>query len=281
MANKAANVQLLNSSGVTPAQNLVFADKDMGDKHPDLQFLKPNWSAPAHIQALSSTRIGGYSQGVYSGFNVGLHVADDPLIVGKNRTLLSKTLFLPEKLCWLNQIHSTLLVKLNKNTPTAITADAIWTVDKQQPCIVMTADCLPVLVTDKSGSFVCAIHAGWRGLYNGIIEKSIKSICQSLAVNSNDLLVWLGPCIGKTAFVVGEDVRAAFIAENDQAIYAFSAFEDRWLADLQQLARLRLAPFNVFEITASECCTYNEAELFYSYRRDNMTGRMATLIWIN
>lgn len=251
------------------------------NNHHNLQLLKPDWSAPAHIQAFSSTRLGGYSQGPYSWLNLGLHVGDDPFIVGKNRSILAETLSLPDKLCWLNQIHSTILLKLENNTADNHTADAVWSSGTNTPCIVMTADCLPVLITDKMGTFVCAVHAGWRGLCDGIIEKSIKTICGQLGVNANDLLVWLGPCIGKTAFEVGSEVRAAFMAENEQAKSAFSACGDRWLADLQQLARLCLAPFNVFEITASEYCTFNQADLFYSYRRDTVTGRMATLIWID
>ena len=246
-----------------------------------MQLLKPNWSAPAHIQAFSSTRLGGVSLAPYSGLNLGLHVGDDPLTVGKNRSTLVNTLSLPSELCWLNQIHSIILLELEENTAGGLTADAAWSSCKNTPCIVMTADCLPVLITDKLGTFVCAVHAGWRGLCDGIIEKSINTICDQLAVNTNDLLVWLGPCIGKSAFQVGDEVRSAFIAENRQAKCAFSACGDRWLADLQQLARLRLAPFNVFEITASECCTFNQTDLFYSYRRDGVTGRMATLIWIN
>ncbi|MFT7053042.1 MAG: YfiH family protein [Psychromonas sp.] len=250
------------------------------NKHSEVQLLKPNWSAPAHIQAFSSTRLGGDSLDPYAGLNLGLHVGDEPLIVGKNRSTLAKTLSLPEKLFWLNQTHSTTLLKLEENTASGLTADAAWTRCKNTPCIVMTADCLPLLITDKLGTFVAAIHAGWRGLCDGIIEKSINTICGQLAVNAKDLLVWLGPCIGKNAFEVGDEVRAAFIAKNAQAEGAFSASGDRWLADLQQLARLRLAPFNVFEITASEYCTFSQSELFYSYRRDGVTGRMASLIWI-
>jgi len=250
------------------------------NKHYDVQLLKPNWSAPAHIQAFSSTRQGGDSLGPYAGFNLGLHVGDDPIVVGKNRSTLANTLSLPEQLCWLNQIHSTTLLKLEENTASTLTADAAWSRCKNTPCIVMTADCLPLLITDRQGTFVAAIHAGWRGLCDGIIEKSIKTICAESEVNATDLLVWLGPCIGKNAFEVGDEVRAAFIAENEQAKGAFSASGDRWLADLQQLARLRLAPFNAFEITASEYCTFSQSELFYSYRRDGVTGRMASLIWI-
>ncbi len=275
------DVQQTEADVAAAADIQVFSANAAENGHDNVQLIRPNWSAPAHIRAFSSTRIGGYSQGAYSGLNLGLHVADDHAIVCKNRSLLSNTLSLPDKLFWLNQIHSTVLVRVEQNMPVDITADASWTTQQQQPCIVMTADCLPLLITDKLGSFVCAVHAGWRGLCDGIIEKSIKSICRQLDVNSADLLVWLGPCIGKTAFAVGDEVRTAFIAENKLAKSAFTAFEARWLADLQQLARLRLAPFKVFEITASEHCTFNEAGLFYSYRRDNITGRMATLIWID
>jgi len=246
-----------------------------------LNLLKPNWSAPAHVHAFSTTRLGGISSGAYQGLNLGLHVADNPAVVLKNRALLAQYLSLPASLCWLNQTHSTLLYKLENNSDCPLEADAVWTSFKHQPCIVMTADCLPVLVTDKQGSFVCAIHAGWRGLCDGIIEKSLAAICGALKTDSTELLVWLGPCIGKSAFLVGDDVRNQFIAENKQAQSAFTPAQGRWLADLQLLARLRLAPFNVAQISASEHCTFSEPELFYSYRRDGQTGRMATLIWLD
>jgi YfiH family protein len=248
--------------------------------HSGVGLIQPNWSAPKNIQAFSSTRLGGYSLGAYQGLNLGLHVQDDPQLVYKNRALLTETLSLPNHLPWLNQTHSTTLCRLEKQEYQAIEADASWTSLTKQTCIVMTADCLPLLITNKQGSFVAAIHAGWRGLCDGIIEKSITSICDQLKMSSKDLLVWLGPCIGKSAFAVGDEVRAEFIAENEQAKLAFSPYLDRWLADLQQLARLRLAAFNVFEITASEHCTFTEPELFYSYRREGVTGRMASLIWI-
>jgi len=249
--------------------------------HLDLGLIKPNWSAPKNIQAISTTRLGGYSLGAYQGLNLGLHVQDDPQLVNKNRLLLAEALSLSNHLPWLNQTHSNTLFQLESNEYQEVEADASWTTLAKQPCLVMTADCLPLLVTDKQGSFVAAIHAGWRGLCDGIIEKSITAICRQLTLSSQDLLVWLGPCIGKSAFAVGDEVRAEFIAENEQAKLAFSRYQDRWLADLQQLARLRLAAFNVFEITASEHCTFSEPELFYSYRREGMTGRMASLIWID
>jgi YfiH family protein len=243
-------------------------------------FITVNWSAPKHIHAVSTMRQDGYSTGPYQGFNLGAHVQDDALLVDKNRQLLSQSLSLPESLCWLNQTHSTILLKIEQGTQSGIKADGSFTTLKNMPCVVMTADCLPVLVTDKQGRFVSAIHAGWRGLCDGIIEQSIDSICNELNIASTELLVWLGPCIGKTAFEVGEEVRAEFIAQDPNAINAFKVYQDRYLADLQQLARLRLAPLNIAEISASEHCTFSEPENFYSYRRDGKTGRMATLIWI-
>ncbi|WP_028864181.1 peptidoglycan editing factor PgeF [Psychromonas aquimarina] len=246
-----------------------------------MHLIKPQWSAPQHIQAFSTTRSGGRSLGPYKGLNLGDHVNDISSAVVQNRVLLAEHLALPDDLCWLNQIHSTILLRLEQQTASETEADASWTTLKKQPCIVMTADCLPVLITDKQGSFVCAVHAGWRGLCDGIIEKSIHSICTELNINSTELLVWLGPCIGRSAFQVGDEVRAEFIAQNKLAESAFTADQERWLADLQLLAKLRLAPLNVAEISTSEHCTFTEADLFYSYRRDGITGRMASLIWID
>ena len=244
-----------------------------------LKLIIPSWSAPSHIKAFSTTRISGLSTGDYAGLNLGLHVEDEITAVLKNRSLLLKTLSFEKPFCWLTQTHSTLLLKLENNTKQAIEADASWTVLHNQVCVVMTADCLPVLITDQQGSFVTAIHAGWRGLCDGIIEKTINKICNELYVPSTELLVWLGPCIGPTAFEVGEEVRAEFIGHDTKAESAFSVYQDRYLADLHELARLRLAPYNVAEISASQHCTFSEADLFYSYRRDGKTGRMATLIY--
>lgn len=246
-----------------------------------LTLIQPNWSAPSNIHAFSTTRKGGCSEGAYHGLNLGLHVHDNAALVLKNRALLSEHLALPNPFCWLTQTHSTRLLKIKKDTLSGIEADAAWTVLKKQACVVMTADCLPVLVTDTQGSFVAAIHAGWRGLGDGIIEKSISAICSALKVASEHLLVWLGPCIGRTAFEVGYQVREQFITENALAASAFTPYQGRYLADLHQLARLRLAAFDVAEITASEHCTYREPDLFYSYRRDGETGRLASVIWID
>ncbi len=247
-----------------------------------LTLIEPNWSAPKHIKCYSSTRIGGVSSGVYQGLNLGLHVNDKPNLVLQNRKKLQQHLSLDSPFYWLNQTHSTTLLNLDGyNNTYATEADAVWTVLNQQVCVVMTADCLPILLTDKVGSFVCAIHAGWRGLCHGIIEQSIEHICAQRQISSRDLLVWLGPCIGPDAFQVGPEVRAEFIRHHAQAEFAFYAQNEAYLADLHALARLRLQVLNVAEISACKSCTFSEPQLFYSYRRDGQCGRMATLIYID
>jgi polyphenol oxidase len=246
-----------------------------------LQLIKPNWTAPTNIHAYSTTRKGGVSEGAFLGLNLGTHVQDNPQHVSINRQLLTSEFKSAADFCWLNQTHSHRLVKLNATTAQNIDADASWADTNQRTCVVMTADCLPVLVTDKEGSFVAAIHAGWRGLKDGIIEKSIQQICIELSIPSEQLLVWLGPCIGPDAFEVGDDVRDEFITENPLSSDAFTAANNKWLANLHQLAMLRLAQFPDATISVDASCTYNDRERFYSYRRDGKTGRLATFIWMD
>ncbi|TEW56777.1 peptidoglycan editing factor PgeF [Psychromonas sp. RZ22] len=245
-----------------------------------MQLIKPNWAAPTHIHAYSTTRLGGVSEGEFAGLNLGMHVADNLSHVLENRLLLAEQFSDAPDFCWLNQTHSCDLIKLSSKTPQATNGDASWINSKQRTCVVMTADCLPVLVTDQQGSFVAAIHAGWRGLCDGIIEKSINHICTELAINTSELLVWLGPCIGLNAFEIGDEVRNEFIAQDAKAADAFVAHNNKWLADLHQLAKLRLTAFNGVTITENNSCTFTDPELFYSYRRDGKTGRLATFIWI-
>jgi len=242
-----------------------------------MQLIKPNWAAPAHVNAYSTTRVGGVSEQVYQGLNLGKHVGDNELHVEKNRQLLYQAVPTAPDFYWLNQTHSIDLIRLSDNTHHQVDGDASWLErGTKQTCVVMTADCLPVLVTDQKGSFVAAIHAGWRGLCDGIIENSIADICHELAINSNHLLVWLGPCIGPTAFEVGDDVREQFIVKDNNAEQAFIASGDKWLANLHLLAKLRLKHFPGITITESDLCTFNDDALFYSYRRDGKTGRLAS-----
>lgn len=243
-------------------------------------FIQPDWPAPANVKAFSTTRQGGISQGIYSGLNLGLHVQDDPAAVLQNRQLLSVNAGLPNPPLWLNQIHSTEVFAIN--TPEAQqdipSADASYTRLPNQVSIVMTADCLPLLVCDKAGTVVAAIHAGWRGLLDGIIEKTLKQ----MQVSPSELLVWLGPAISLAHFEVGGEVRAAFVAHDPKAISAFKVHGEKWLADLYALARQRLntAGVNAADVYGGEHCTYQQRELFYSYRRDRDTGRQASLIYL-
>lgn len=243
-------------------------------------FIQPDWPAPANVKALSTTRKGGISEGVYSGLNLGLHVQDAPSTVLKNRQLLNVAAHLPNEPLWLNQIHSTEVVAINTAEAQSEipSADASYTRLQNQVSIVMTADCLPLLVCDKAGTVVAAIHAGWRGLLDGIIEKTLKQ----MQVLPSELLVWLGPAISQAHFEVGDEVRSAFVAHDPQAISAFKIHGDKWLADLYALARLRLsaAGVNAADIYGGEHCTYQQRELFYSYRRDCDTGRQASLIYL-
>lgn len=237
------------------------------------ELLLPDWPAPARVRAVQTTRHGGCSEGVYASLNLGDHVGDDPVRVTANRDALSAGL--PAVPYWLQQVHGTTAMRL----PAADSniADAAWTTLPGQVCVVMTADCLPVLLCDRAGLVVAAIHAGWRGLCHGVIEATVGA----MGCPPENLLAWLGPAIGPEAFEVGPEVRAAFLERDPRAAAAFvSGDGDRWLADIYQLARQRLHHLGVQAIYGGGQCTYQDAERYFSYRRDGQTGRMATCIWI-
>lgn len=245
------------------------------------RLIAANWPAPHNVKALSTTRLGGVSNPPYGGLNLGLHVQDDSALVWQNRQLLMTTAYLPQQPYWLNQTHSTDVVSLvgQPHNPAQLpAADASVTMLAGQVCLVMTADCLPLLICDKAGTQVAAIHAGWRGLLDGVIENTITK----LSAQPKDLLVWLGPAISQAHFQVGSEVRDAFITHDPQANSAFIADGDKWLADLYLLARQRLQTLtvNAADIYGGDHCTYRETDLFYSYRRDRQTGRQASLIYL-
>ncbi|QFI40012.1 peptidoglycan editing factor PgeF [Moritella marina ATCC 15381] len=245
------------------------------------RLIQVNWPAPHNVKALSTTRLGGVSHPPYDGLNLGLHVQDDSALVWQNRQLLMTAAHLPQQPYWLNQTHSTDVVRLvgQPHNPAQLpAADASVTMMTGQVCLVMTADCLPLLICDKAGSQVAAIHAGWRGLLDGVIENTLAK----LSADPKDLLVWLGPAISQVHFQVGCEVRDAFITHDPQASSAFIADGDKWLADLYLLARQRLRALavNPADIYGGGHCTYREIDLFYSYRRDSQTGRQASLIYL-
>ena len=239
-------------------------------------FFIPNWPAPSHIKSIQTLRAGGKSEGKYNSFNLATHVNDDIDLVNSNRELLDK--FLPSSPHWLNQTHSVDVIELPSAT---FNADASYTRDKNTVCIVQTADCLPLLVTNKKGTIVAAIHAGWRGLLNGVIENTIHKMNMS----PNELLVWLGPAIGQKHFEVGADVKNHFCEKDKKAEKAFRAISDqKWLVDIYYLAKMRLKSSGVTDIyggsVTDDYCTFANELDYFSYRRDGETGRMASLIWI-
>lgn len=247
-----------------------------------MKWIEPDWPAPARVRALSTTRDGGVSQGVFAGLNLGAHVGDEVARVEANRARLQQAAQIPGPLNWLNQVHGTAVHQVSNQYDVVPDADAACAHEAGLACIVMTADCLPVLFCDRAGTVVAAAHAGWRGLLGneqgGVLEASI----QAMGCNPADILAWLGPAIGPGAFEVGGEVRDAFMAQQAEAEAAFvpSSNEGKWLADIYLLARLRLARAGVSAVYGGEFCTFGDGERFYSYRRDGQTGRMASLVWL-
>ena len=235
----------------------------------------PDWPAPQRVRALSSTRLGGCSEGRYASLNLGAHVGDRPQAVTGNRRRLVAEAALPDEPVWLEQVHGTAVIRLTGALQSQPVADAAWTTQPGIVCCVMTADCLPILLCDAAGTRVGVAHAGWRGLAAGVIEAT------AAAMGGADLLAWLGPAISQAAYEVGEDVRTACIERDADAGQAFAAnARGRWQADLGALARRRLARAGVGRVFGGEHCTYTDAERFFSHRREAPCGRMATLIWL-
>ncbi|MFZ2974883.1 MAG: peptidoglycan editing factor PgeF [Ferribacterium limneticum] len=236
--------------------------------------LVPDWPAPARVRSLQTLRGAGCSLAPWDSFNLGDHVGDDPAHVAANRAALRD--HLPAEPAWLKQVHGIATVN-PKKSPKMKEADAAFTRDSGVVCAVMTADCLPVLFCDRAGTVVAAAHAGWRGLAAGVLEETMAQ----MAVPAGELLAWLGPAIGPSAFEVGDEVRAVFVAHDARAAQAFVVHgPGKWLADIYQLARQRLNAAGVSSISGGERCTFSQADDFFSYRRDGVTGRMASLIWL-
>ena len=248
---------------------------------PDFDWLVPDWPAPVSVHAGTTTRLGGVSVAPYDSLNLGDHVGDNVAAVAANRSLLKQGHGLPAEPVWLKQVHGIAVVDAAVVSDVPV-ADASFSHQSNIVCAVMTADCLPVLLCDQAGSVVAAVHAGWRGLADGVIEATVKQ----MGVAASNLMAWLGPAIGPKAFEVGDEVRQQFIAQDPQAVEAFqpsalSSAPGRWLADIYLLARQRLARLGIEQVYGGDCCTYSDAERFYSYRRDGVTGRMAALIWLD
>ncbi|HEV3104311.1 MAG TPA: peptidoglycan editing factor PgeF, partial [Trinickia sp.] len=222
------------------------------------------------------------------GMNLGPHTGDDPAHVAENRARLLA--FAGARAAWLEQIHGNAVVQADEVVADAVPAraDASVTHVPGVACVVMVADCMPVLLCDREGRAVGAAHAGWRGLAAGIVEKTARRVAEAAGSHVEMLHAYLGPAIGPSAFEVGADVRDAFMdaadsAERGRTANAFAARVDapgKFWADLPALARLRLARLGIFEVAGGDACTVTDRERFYSYRRDRVTGRMAALIWL-
>ncbi len=268
--------------------------------HPD--WIVPDWPLPPGVRALCTTRAGGVSLPPYDSFNLGHHVGDAPVSVARNRETLFQAI--DHRPVFMDQVHGVGVLPLREGNQAAIgtpCADAAWTQERHTVCTVMVADCLPVLLCNKDGSWVAAAHAGWRGLAGvghagkvGILDRVLESYRAAARVNTDkcatDLIAWLGPCIGPLAFEVGDEVRAAFltgsvVAEDQSALQACFTPQSgcKWLADLSGLARLRLAALGVTAVYGNDgsppWCTVSQASRFFSHRRDRVSGRMAACIW--
>jgi len=234
----------------------------------------PDWPAPPTVRAWQTTRQGGLSQGAYAALNLGDHVGDDPVLVAGNRALLAS--LTPQAPCWLQQVHGTQVAAIDGDDYLR-EADAAVARRPGRVCAIMTADCLPVLLCDRRGSVVGAAHAGWRGLAAGVLGKTVAAMGEA----PGDLMAWLGPAIGPAAFEVGPEVRETFIAEDAGAAAAFvSGAPGKYLADIYSLARRHLQALGITEIYGGGECTVEDTARYFSYRRDRVCGRMATLIWL-
>lgn len=240
-------------------------------------YLKPEWPAPPHVHAFVTTRVGGKSLSPYDSFNLAYHVNDNPHHVGQNREQLMRDLNLPNQPYWINQIHSTTVVEAHTVTENT-SADAMYSLYPNHVCAILTADCLPILITNTTGTVIAAIHAGWRGLAQGIIANTLQTLPSSVT----ELIAWLGPAISSPHYEVGREVRDQFVHQHRDAEQAFTlTSQDRWHACLYTLAKQQLQQLGVHQIYGGNLCTYANPELFFSYRRDIITGRMATLIWFS
>lgn len=236
-------------------------------------WIRPGWPAPRRVQACVTTRSGGVSQAPFDGFNLGDHVGDVPERVSVNRQHLQRLLGCEP--AWMSQVHSNCAVEADPRC--CPTADAGWTGEAGIACAVLTADCLPVLFCDLDGTRVAAAHAGWRGLAAGMLEATVAA----MAVPGPQLIAWLGPAIGPAVFEVGGEVRDAFISRHPACFEAFTPSHrpGHFLADIYQLARIRLAACGVTAVFGGGFCTLSDPR-FYSYRRAARTGRFASLIWL-
>jgi len=235
-------------------------------------WLEPEWAAPSNVRAFTTTRAGGASVGSWSGFNLGARCGDSSGHVDRNRAELNA--FLPSPARWLHQVHGTRVVNLADPWNGEPEADAAVSFTPGQVCAVLTADCLPVMFCNRNGDRVGVAHAGWRGLAAGILQETVRVLNE----DPSELLAWMGPAIGPSVYEVGDEVAEAFAEEFPAG---FTRRGDRYLMDLYALARIKLAQAGVHHVGGGIFCTFTDSDLFFSYRREGVTGRMASVIWMD
>lgn len=246
----------------------------------DLPVFVPDWQLPTGVQVLQTER--GVGVPPFGGFNLGNHVGDDAGQVASHRQRLAE--YIGATPLWLQQVHGNQVFVANAWPNDVPTADAVVTQQPGIACAILTADCLPVLIADRKARVVGAAHAGWRGLAGGVVEQLVAAMTAVPGVLARDLSVWLGPTIGPTAFEVGPEVVEAFVARDPLLRPCFEAHPQhagKYLADIAALAVQILQALGIDDVTNSGFCTVSLTERFYSYRRDNVTGRMASLIWLS
>jgi YfiH family protein len=245
---------------------------------PAAEFIFPDWPAPDNVHAVATTRLGGVSEGSYSSLNLADHVGEDPEIVTRNRNILITAAGLPAEPVWLLQVHGTTLVEADV-VAGAVEADAAWTKTSNLPCAILTADCLPVLLCDRNGEQVAAVHAGWRGLCSGVLDKTVEQFLAA-GISADNILAWLGPAIGPEAYEVDAVVKNSFMARLPDCASSFSEVDTgHWHFNLYAAAREILASLGVNQTFGGDFCTYSE-DRFYSYRKQADCGRQASLIWL-
>lgn len=250
-------------------------------------WIVPDWPAPPNVRAVCTTRHGGVSLPPYDSLNLGDHVGDDAAAVAHNRGVLKKDLGAHP--VFLRQVHGCAVVQLATTTPDGTQADGCVSTLAGVACTIMVADCLPVLLTDSAGQAVAAAHSGWRGLAGGVLETTARALWEALqtphADAASNTIAWLGPCIGPTAFEVGDEVRQAFVSPYPEAAAMFKPHaQGKWLADLQGLARLRLSGLGITQVYGNDggtaWCTVGNPSRFFSHRRDRLSGRLAACAWL-
>ena len=245
---------------------------------PAAEFIFPDWPAPDNVHAVATTRYGGVSEGSYASLNLADHVGDDPEMVTRNRNILITAAGLPAQPAWLVQVHGTTLVEADA-VAGEVEADAAWSKTSNLPCAILTADCLPVLLCDRDGKQVAAVHAGWRGLCSGVLDFTVRNFLAE-GISPDNILAWLGPAIAPESYEVDAVVKNLFTTRLPDCANSFSEVDSgHWHFDLYAAAREILTSLGVKQLFGGNFCTYSE-DRFYSYRSEARCGRQASLIWL-